>query len=430
MGIALKTSPQDLVKGVGFDNIKNAFHYISNGKEQEGLDKLSMTMKELFDINVKFVLTDTSNEYKFFGFRAYPKQMDNFIGSNKIELGKWEDEVNWTIEIDGKVRNDYSSKLLAPDLAYLFIFFIEYNLCNKSLIDRCNMLYNKVFSEDKIDYRVMRMLDLNPVAKITNVIVLQRCHWVNFLTELPNDSILRVDSSAVSGYLMAMDKLIKTYGTSGLVNRKIDEFDREIVGVIEWIYDGVNDLKYSAFRFRKNLAIKISTINSVIVKKILLDIYRSFNNSVTTVFAQESFGPVVKKSKEQIAIERANFDNYYKRMWQDVCESYNLEFIDKNGNAMKADKQEIDEIRVRVANIDSVNDKVFLLERLHKQYAIVDNALAMLEDKKAAHKVKQTKADLLNFKSQLDLIREMIFKAPSGRMRFGLYIQYPSGYEG
>jgi hypothetical protein len=97
---------------------------------------------------------------------------------------------------------------------------------------------------------------------------------------------------------------------------------------------------------------------------------------------------------------------------------------------MKADKQEIDELRVRVASIDSVNDKVFLLERLHKQYAIIDNALAMLNDPKASHKVKQTKTELLKLKDELDLIRQLIFKAPAGRMRFGLFVQYPEGYEG
>lgn len=436
-GIALQTSPQDLLEGHGFKSLSDAFFNITNGKEQKGLEQLSFVMRELFNINVTFKLVDSSAEYKFFGFRAFPRNLPDFNDMADVRtaqnIGKsnWTNNNNWIIEIDGKIKNNYSSKLLPNDLVYLFIFFIEYNLCNPSLLERAKMLYEQVFCGDRIDYRVKKMLESPSVRALTKMITLQRCNWVNFYAILPSESLLNFNETSIAGYKNALNKLILTYGTTQLVNRKIDEFDHEIFGVIEWLYDGINDLRYSAFRFRKNLVCKINAMASPTIKLALTGIYRKFNESVSVVFAQESAVlPPMKKNKEQIAIENAHIDNVWKQRWKDVCEAYALEYIDKNGFAMKADKQEIDELRVRVASIDSVNDKVFLLERLHKQYAIIDNALAMMNDPKASHKVRQTKTELLKLKDELDLIRELIFKAPAGRMRFGLFVQYPEGYEG
>jgi hypothetical protein len=169
-------------------------------------------------------------------------------------------------------------------------------------------------------------------------------------------------------------------------------------------------------------------------KEILIAIYKEFTDSVTRVFAEESAifdvlhpRPMTPQRK---ALEEANLAAQWKKRLQIAQENANFKYLDDKGYAKPVDIRELDEIRVGIQDIDSVEDKVFLLERLHEQLGRLDNALSMLEDKKLAHKVKQSKGDLLKRKDDMELIRQLIFKAPVGKMRYGLFIKYPQGYEG
>jgi tetrahydromethanopterin S-methyltransferase subunit A len=131
-----------------------------------------------------------------------------------------------------------------------------------------------------------------------------------------------------------------------------------------------------------------------------------------------------------IAIENANIDAYWKKHMKTLLENVDVQFLDRNGMALKCSKLEVDELRVQVNDIDSTDDKIFLLEKVHKNLGIIDNALMMLKMPDKKHKVRQSESELKNLRSELELIREKIFKAPVGPTRYGLFVKYPEGYEG
>jgi hypothetical protein len=242
-------------------------------------------------------------------------------------------------------------------------------------------------------------------------------------------------SDSMSIYRSAINKLIKAYGTMELIDRKMSEFDAGALGIVKLIYESINDLKYSAFRFRKNLVNMIKTTTSPYAKKVLSALYHKFSNKVDMVFAEESaqfVGHQVSEEKtpEMIAIENANIDAYWKKHMKTLLENVDVQFLDRNGMALKCSKLEVDELRVQVNDIDSTDDKIFLLEKVHKNLGIIDNALMMLKMPDKKHKVRQSESELKNLRSELELIREKIFKAPVGPTRYGLFVKYPEGYEG
>jgi hypothetical protein len=235
-------------------------------------------------------------------------------------------------------------------------------------------------------------------------------------------------------YRAALNKLMAAYGTYGLINRKLEEFDSGAKSILYWIFESANDLRYSMFRFRKNLQQHILGCTSPYARKIMISIYQDMESKVTHVFAEENAMANLllqkEKTPQQIAVEEANLQYNWKKRYAIAVENASFKYIDDKGFAKLVDQRELDEIRVGIQDIDSVEDKIFLLERLHEQLGRLDNALSMLEDRQRAHKVRQTKGELLKKKDEIELIRQMIFKAPVGKMRYGLYIKYPQGYEG
>jgi hypothetical protein len=400
-----------------------AFEDISM-KRPEGCSKLEIFMRDKFNVRCKVCIVKSAAEYKFYGFRAFPANLQSG------------DITNCIIELDDKICNDYSKKVNPKDIAVLFLYFIETNMANETLIKRIEMLQKEIFCEGKVDNSLIEFLygtkkDI-VATRLTEIALLYRYFWVDFKTQLKNDSMLI--RYLEGSYRAALNKLMAAYGTYGLINRKLEEFDSGAKSILYWIFESANDLRYSMFRFRKNLQQHILGCTSPYARKIMISIYQDMESKVTHVFAEENAMANLllqkEKTPQQIAVEEANLQYNWKKRYAIAVENASFKYIDDKGFAKLVDQRELDEIRVGIQDIDSVEDKIFLLERLHEQLGRLDNALSMLEDRQRAHKVRQTKGELLKKKDEIELIRQMIFKAPVGKMRYGLYIKYPQGYEG
>ena len=434
VGLQLKTNVEDVTHGQGFADLVKAFEDISM-KRPEGCNELAVFMRDKFNTSVVVKVVSGSAEYKFYGFRAFP-YCDEFTFPSPSVLLDWGKISKWVIEIDDRLTNDYSKRINAKDMAVLFLYWIETNFANVTLSKRIEMLEKEIFCEGRVDHALVSFLYApkpNPQAHaIIALPRLYRCFWVNFETNLKNDSMLIRFLEA--DYRAALNKLIAAYGTYGLINRKLEEFDANAKSIIYWVFESVNDLRYSCFRFRKNMTQRIVGCMSPTAKMYMIHIYKNFTDKVTHVFAEESaFFDALhpqEKTPQRKALDEANIEAHWKKQLKIAFENANFKYLDDKGWAKPVDTRELDEIRVGIQDIDSVEDKVFLLERLHEQLGRLDNALSMLEDKKLAHKVKQNKSELLKRKDEMELIRQMIFKAPVGKMRYGLFIKYPQGYEG
>jgi hypothetical protein len=106
------------------------------------------------------------------------------------------------------------------------------------------------------------------------------------------------------------------------------------------------------------------------------------------------------------------------------------DMLDKNGNCKTVSFKDIDLIRVEADAIESVDDKYYLVEKLHKYIDIVEAALEMLQDEKQAPKVKQKEKDLLRLQEYMQETRRFLMEYKIPPQGYGLFIKYPSGYEG
>ncbi len=95
-------------------------------------------------------------------------------------------------------------------------------------------------------------------------------------------------------------------------------------------------------------------------------------------------------------------------------------------NPQKVTQEELDMIRIKIEDMDSTEDKTFLLEKLYRHINAIDAELKGCQTN--AHHDERY-AELLQLKEDAQVIRHLIldFQLPSDH--YGLFVRYPKGYE-
>lgn len=101
-------------------------------------------------------------------------------------------------------------------------------------------------------------------------------------------------------------------------------------------------------------------------------------------------------------------------------------------NAPKNTTQEdLDMIHIKIEDMDSTEDKTFLMEKLYKHIRAIDEELhlyhdttpASIDSRERYEELKQLKADAQDLRRRI-----LDFQLPGDH--YGLFIRYPKGYEG
>ena len=98
-------------------------------------------------------------------------------------------------------------------------------------------------------------------------------------------------------------------------------------------------------------------------------------------------------------------------------------------NTGKVSQKDLDMVRIEMENIDSTEDKIWLMDKLYGHINAIDAQLKCLENPKSKDDIER-KDELLRLQEDAQDIRRRILdrQLPSGH--YGLFINYPKGYEG
>jgi hypothetical protein len=451
-GFHINTEIDDLVNGHGFSHLMKTFAFMlqhrGGDKENESAFRdLSLCCKAWFGVDIRFKIVDTTGEYQFFGFRFVPSTtyLWNCIDQALSVTSSWESQMGWgtnaaaekmimpntmiLCEIDKKVFYDLSNKFTPVDIATMFLYQLEWGLTNTNRIELVTALLKKKITSENMDHRLVEFLKVPPCRNLLMIPYAAAHMYTNFLTKVPASSIASYGNMA-SRYSDLINKLIGRYGKQNLINRPREELYGTVMNIINWIYEGVNDLKFSTVRFRKNLIDHMKGIASPGMENIMMMVFQSFSKMVTLKYDPLTVQESATMNPEMEAMRDKVMCDMLKEKYERVCEGLNHQFIDDKGFALKVTQQQIDEIRIEVSTISTAEDKIFLLERLYKLIGTIENAMDMLSDRKTSHRVRQSKNELLRMKDECQSVRQMILNTPIGPKRYGLFVQYPAGYEG
>ena len=93
-------------------------------------------------------------------------------------------------------------------------------------------------------------------------------------------------------------------------------------------------------------------------------------------------------------------------------------------------QKDLDLIRVEAEAIESTDDKYYLMEKLHEYIQTIEAQLKVSENNCKTDNKQQTSEELQSLHDYAMEVRAYIMGRKIGRKRYGLFVEYPKGYEG
>ena len=90
-------------------------------------------------------------------------------------------------------------------------------------------------------------------------------------------------------------------------------------------------------------------------------------------------------------------------------------------------QKDLDLIRVEAEAIESTDDKYYLMEKLHECIEVIET---QIEESENSKKSNFNRAKLEKLQEYAQEVRSFIMNRPVGRKRYGLFVEYPEGYDG
>lgn len=434
----------DIAKFTELDDFKylvNDIGEVINSSDTDkmnvSLERISRILKRLFCIDADISIID-QEAAPFFGVSVYP----DFTGIQKIVeeimtnqssdvIDTWSSTTKWVIELDSKLMFNKTNSFSREEIAILLFYRIEQTLFNYRLPEQITEIIR--VSLTSLDYRNNAIVRSKVCRFLYMIPFMIACGYVNY-PQYPGEEsmITKGNTVAMDIYSSAWRRILTNYGMMNLLDRDEKELYGTIQYVLNWIYESVNDMKYSTRTLRHNLQKYIAAVGSNYVGFILKKIFVKFTTVSNKIAVLESNTVSTTKTKKSEILYEKLIDEHWSNVYRYISEAKEIteDFIDKNGMVRKVDDREIDIIRIRIDNIESTDDKIYLIERIYKFASIVDYSLELLSDPTMNHRVRMSKSSLLRQKSDLDNLRKLVVSIKIPEKRYGVFIKYPIGYKG
>ena len=438
----------EIVSGEMFTRLVKAFGDISADKDNkkeisENCEEIKRVLRADFGIETTVCVLSPVDQIGFFGFNVYPNPkdakaiIDALINNNPHAIKSiWQHIIRWHLEIDGRFFYDMN-KITPSEMAALLLYNIESVVFDyQTPLDTAMAIINY---RNKMDYLTTFITESERLRNIFIIPFLIGCADTNYvfanpkkLETLNRESIISTTPQIKKSYMSGVKKILDYYGKMEIIDRSVFTRKKKVEAILYWIYEGLNDLRYSSLRMKVNLQRHMIACRSPLIRMIfkqmifnISDVQGKLSNQRNA--AEEStvvMNPELQKLEE--SIETGYWKNYIATMESKASD----DMFDSSGNVKKVSQEDLDRIYVEIDNISSTDDKIYLLERLYKYISIIDYSLDILEDKKLSKRVKVSKDKLLRMEKFAYDTKERILNYRIAPEEYGLYIKYPSGYDG
>ena len=409
------------------------------------LDAIGRVLSRCFDMNIGISILDTVDDNDFFGVNIYPSldtaraivdvSCDTVSSDDIMYNGQrydhpsdvvkaiWQNNRDWVIDFDGKVFFSYSHILTPREIIAMLIYKIEQTVfCCENVMIVYKSIRHITLNVDRRTSAIAKSIRCRNFFMIP---ILQSCGFTNFKSELPLESIFEASGELKKDYMAFLTKVATEYSSS-IINRPSYELKQDITTIMTWVMEAINDLKYTMELLKKILDRQIIAEKSYYVKSLLASIYGQFTTKEPNA-VEESYAPSTPESR---ALKESVLRGQIVKEFEDAAHMDEQKLLDKLGRCKRVTQEDIDILRLEVEKINSVDDKMYYMEKVYDKLNIVEYALALIGDRDTKGKVRDSKALLLKQKEQLLQIRDVIINKRIAPERYGLFVKYPAGYEG
>lgn len=401
-----------------------------------------------YTIDVKLI--KSPNE--FIGMCVYPDITTltaalsdlSFVSLSKA-VSAWESINKFTLEID---ENVFDRNLIAFDpeeLTAMCLHELGHIIFSSYVPERLYRAYRtNAESLDMMDKKILRkVLGIFYVVPALTICGIHK--WYvgknGMFEEYYCDKVFCMPD-AQEHMASALNKIIKKYGNSIIVKEtediKLHEADRDV----NWCNLNIRDISRRREYLQAELFNRSARTKSFTVKRAFLNISARLGVGLKdrythAVIAMESVVGMVDSG--EVPIEKV-FDTYEFTHGFDSSSVENIVAMSlergfkQATEALKSNKAPIlpsdyalDEISIEVDKIENHNDRIYVLDLIYSRIEDLDTfeKWAKANDQYQRHSSKiQQKRDYLNTLRQAVLTKKLPDK------NYGVYVQYPKGYEG
>ena len=406
--------------------VEECFRNIQQEKEiSKNVRLIESAIKREFDIPIK--LSIINNDKKFFGMCVYPSPEEiqkltevlmadpskkKFSEVEKIHR-EFMSKSEKVVEVDSMLLYDHNINATAGEITAILLHEIGHVVGSNSMVNR--MARAKEYMMLKFDNKTRKLLSIvSFIPKLFNIVTLQIfSHQFNLqLVKEKEADELALKEGYGEELFNILGKLIAN-GKGAQVKKSNKELDKDVELTIDWLVVNIKELEYRKDRLKKSLKLLRMTTPSKYLSNFIVEIKDK-------IFKKDDENMIEKAAVINEAFIFSSLRN--KKMKAPVGAT------DSSGRVKKLSARDLDIYRAELERVNTVDDKIFLLERLYDLMDIADYAKYMLEVE--PKRVMQSEQTIDAFISGVNELIHMTNARKVSKEKYGLFIKYPADYEG
>jgi hypothetical protein len=404
--------------------VEECFRNIQHEKSvDKNIKLIENAIKREFDITLDISIMD--NKKQFFGMCVYPSQeeinmLTNMLLETNVKMADVErlhiefmTKGKQVVEIDSMLLYDHNLQATAGEITAILLHEIGHIIASNSTI--CRFERAKEYMTMKFDNKTRKLVPIIPmITKVFNIATLQ-IFSNHFNVQLMKEK--KADELAVKeGYgeelHNILGKLIAN-GKGDRIKRSQKEMDKDVELTIDWLIVNIKELEYRKDRLKRSIkSLKLSTPS-----KYLRDWLDKIHDGI---FKKDQEKMVEKAAVINEAFILSNLNNKKLKAPSGAT--------DASGRVRRLVPRDLDIYRAELERVGTVDDKIFLLERLYDLLDIAEYAKYMLEYN--PKKVMQSEETINMYIAHVHEIINEVNARKIARTKYGLFIKYPADYEG
>lgn len=402
--------------------VEECFRNIQQGKNpSKNLKLIESAIKREYGISLQISIIE--NKKRFFGMCVYPcpeeiNKLTEMLLKTDVKMSDVEKvhiefmtKGTQIVEIDSMLLFDHNLNATPGEITAVLLHEIGHIVASNSIV--CRFERAKEYMTIKFDNKTRKLS--RTVAFITNVfnIATLQLFSNHFNVSLAKER--KADEMAFKeGYGVELENILGKMIANGhgeRVRRTEKDMDKDIELTVDWLIVNIKELEYRKDRLHKSIkALKLSTPSDY-----LKDWFTKIQKNI------------FKGDKEELA-EKVTVINEAFILNSLKGNKAPSGALDAHGRVRKLHPRDLDIYRAELERVDTVDDKIFLLERLYDLLDIAEYAKSMAGTE--PRRVMQSEQTIDMYIKQVHEIINEVNKKKITRTKYGLFIKYPADYEG
>ena len=404
--------------------VEECFRNIQQEKEvSKNLRLIENAVKREFDIQLEISIMD--NKKQFFGMCVYPSpgeinKLTELLLSTNVKMADVEKvHIEFmtkgvhVVEIDSMLLYDHNLNATSGEITAILLHEIGHIIASNSIV--CRFERAKEYMTIKFDNKTRKLVPVIPMIKqVFNIATLQ-IFSNHFNAQLAKER--KADELAFKeGYGEELHNILGKLIANGKgerVKRSMKDMDKDIEITVDWLIVNIKELEYRKTRLKHSIRfMKLNTPSAFLSDQL--------NKIEHSVFKDDENEMIEKAAVINEAFIISNLKNK-------KCKAPSGA-LDSSGRVRKLHPRDLDIYRAELERVDTVDDKIFLLERLYDLLDIAEYAKQIAQSD--PRKLTQSEITIDMYIQQLHEIIQEVNKKKITRTKYGLYIKYPADYEG